>query len=66
MSDKMGIIISVENYQSKDHGLSRVKYATSDSDAIKKIFIEKFGIDNDDIYVFKDDQFTKTTAENDI
>lgn len=62
----MGIIISVENYQSKDHGLSRVKYATSDSDAIKKIFIEKFGIDNDDIYVFKDDQFTKTTAENDI
>ena len=66
MSDKMGIIISVENYQSTEYGLSKVKYATNDSDAIEQLFIEKFGLEKDDIYVYKNDKFTKSTAKNEI
>ena len=62
----MGIIISVENYQSSDFGLNNVKYATNDSDAIKQLFIDKFGIDEKDIYIYKNEQFTKSVANNEV
>ena len=66
MNEKMGIIISVENYQSSEYGLSSVKYATNDSDAIKQLFIDKFGIDEKDIYIYKNEQFTQSAANNEV
>lgn len=64
MGEKMGIIISLENYQPNLFGLSKVKYATNDSEAMKKVFIEVLGIDESNIYYFKDDQFTHTTGKS--
>lgn len=58
MVDKFGIIITVENYRSGDFGLNKVKYANSDGDAIKKLFIEKIGIAEDHIRVYQDSAFT--------
>lgn len=58
MNEKIGVIISLENYQSNEFGLSNVKYATNDSETMKKIFIEVLGIEESNIYYFKDEQFT--------
>ena len=66
MNEKIGFIISLENYQSNEFGLSPVKYATNDSEAIKKVFIEVFGIPEKDIYYFKDEQFTCMVGKSDI
>lgn len=66
MNEKIGFIISLENYRSNEFGLSPVKYATNDSEAIKKIFIEVFGIPEEDIYYFKDEQFTCMVGKSDI
>lgn len=63
MGEKMGIIISLENYQSKESGLPKVKYATNDSESMKKIFIEVLQIDEKNIYYFKDEQFTYTIGK---
>lgn len=66
MSEKMGIIISLENYQSKESGLHKVKYATNDSESIKKLFIDVLQIDESDIYYYRDEQFTYMTGKDEI
>jgi len=58
MSEKFGIIITVENYQPSRYGLNNVKYANSDGQEIKKLFIEKFGIEEDKILTYQDSEFT--------
>ena len=58
MNEKMGVIISIENYVSNESGLPKVKYAINDSEAIKKIFIEVLGIEEKNIFYYKDDEFT--------
>ncbi len=66
MGTKMGLIISIEKYQSNDFGLANVKYATNDSEEIKKIFIEKIGIKEEDIFYYKDEKFTKSVGTSEI
>lgn len=66
MADKFGIIITVENYQPNRSGLSQVKYATADGIAMKKLFIEKIGIEEDHILMYQDSVFTCTSFQEDI
>lgn len=66
MSTKMGIIISIEKYQSNASGLSTVKYATNDSKEVRKVFIEKIGIEEDNIYYYKDEQFTLAVGKSEL
>ncbi len=66
MTEKIGVIISVENYQSSEFGLPKVKYATNDSSAMKKIFIDILGIEENNIYHYKDEQFTYATGKGEL
>ncbi len=66
MKEKIGVIISLENYQPNVYGLSKVKYATNDSESMKKIFIEVLEIDENNIYYFKDEQFTHTVGKSEL
>lgn len=66
MSTKMGVIISIENYQKTTFGLSKVKYATNDSEEIRKAFIEIIGIKEEDIFYYKDDRFTLSTGKSEL
>lgn len=66
MSTKMGVIISIENYQKTTFGLSKVKYATNDSEEIRKVFIDKIGINEDDIFYYKDEQFTLAVGKSEL
>ena len=66
MNEKIGVIISLENYQCSQFGLSKVKYATNDSESMKKIFIEVLQINENDIYYFKDEQFTQVVGRSEL
>ena len=66
MSTKMGVIISIENYQKTTFGLSHVKYATNDGEEIRKAFIEKIGIEEDNIFYYKDEQFTLSVGKSEL
>lgn len=66
MNDKMGVIISLENYQPNKFGLPKVKYATNDSESMKKIFIEVLQIDEKNIYYFRDEQFTHMVGKSEL
>lgn len=66
MREKIGVIISIENYQSSDFGLSKVEYATNDSEEMKKIFVEVFGINETNIYYYKDEQFTCAVGKSEL
>ena len=66
MSTKMGVIISIENYQKTTFGLSKVKYATNDSEEIRKAFIEIIGIKEEDIFYYKDERFTLSTGKSEL
>ena len=66
MSEKIGIIITVENYQASPFGLNKVDYATNDGIEIKKVFSEVLKIDKNNIYCYQDEQFTRSTAMEEI
>lgn len=66
MNEKIGVIISLENYQPSKFGLSKVKYAINDSESMKKIFIEVLGINEKNIHYFKDEQFTHTVGQSEL
>ena len=66
MNEKMGVIISLESYQSKESGLPKVKYATNDSESIKELFIDVLRIDENNIYYFRDEQFTYMVGKSEL
>ena len=66
MSEKMGVIISLEKYQENEFGLPKVKYATNDSESMKKIFTDVLEINEENIYCFKDEQFSFMTGKSEL
>ena len=66
MDKKMGVIISLENYQPNEFGLHKVKYATNDGEAIKNLFINVLQIDESNIYYFRDEHFTHMVGKSEL
>ncbi len=67
MIDKFGIIITVENYQSRSFGkLRKVDYANADGDLVQEIFINKLGIAPDHVIRVRDDEFTCASFKAEI
>lgn len=62
---KYGIIISVERYMNKEN-FPIVKYANTDGNAIKKMFLDKLKILEKNICCYENENFTKERFENDI
>ena len=62
--NKVGIIIAIENYIKSAVGLPKVSYAKNDAVAVKKLFVEKFGILEKDIIEFVDENATFINCGN--
>lgn len=66
MSEKFGFIISIEEYQASAFGLPSVEYATNDGESVKDVFINIFGVNENNIYYFKDDKFTCASGRSQL
>lgn len=64
MSNKFGIIISLEQYISSAVGLPEVKYAKRDGAIMREIYIKEFGIEEKDILVLENEKCTVANCKS--
>lgn len=65
-SDTIALIIALERYQKGVAGLNGVDYSRNDANEFRKILISNFGLSEDQIHTYFDDQATYTTLSNDL
>ncbi|MDE6016747.1 MAG: caspase family protein [Acetatifactor sp.] len=64
LSNKFGIIISLEKYIDSAVGLSDVEYANADAASIKDIFVRKIGVAEENILVLNNEKCTVANCKS--
>jgi hypothetical protein len=66
--NKIAVIIAIENYRNSENsgGFSSVNYARNDAIAIKEVLINDFGLSKDQVYIWLDNDASKTVIENEL
>ena len=63
----IAIIIAIENYVPRqENQISKVKYARNDAVKFKKMLIKSMNVDENDIYMFINEEALKSTLEYDL
>ncbi|MGS2776581.1 sacsin N-terminal ATP-binding-like domain-containing protein [Robertmurraya sp. GLU-23] len=63
----IAIIIAIENYAPRERNqIPKVKYATNDALKFKEVLMKSMGVDENDIYMFIDEQALKSSLEYDF
>ncbi|WP_206107395.1 ATP-binding protein [Paenibacillus apii] len=63
----IAIIIAIENYSYREENqVPKVKYATNDALKFKEVLIKSMGVDENDIYMYVDEQALKSSLEYDL
>lgn len=66
LNEKYGLIVTIENYQCGCNTLKKCKYATSDGELVRDMFLTAFQIPEINIKVYKDEQVTKNGILSEI
>lgn len=61
-SKTVAIVIAIENYANKDQ-IKKVKYAESDARLFKELLISKFGVEEEDVYLFLNEEALKSSLQ---
>lgn len=62
----VAIIIAIENYRYKENGISQVLYAQNDATKFKKLLKDDFGVAEENITMWLDNDAVKSALENDL